>query len=149
MIHGVDHAALSVPDLASALDFYCGVLGFEVESESEWWAGAKKVDRLVGLPDSAAKVVIVRLGGTRLEIFEYASPAPNPRDPGFRVCDHGLTHVCLRVSDIAAEYARLREGGMTFEEEPIDVGSSICVYGRDPFGNVIELKEYRDPDEAV
>jgi hypothetical protein len=37
---------------------------------------------------------------------------------------------------------------MTLEKEPADVGSSICVYGRDPFGNVIELEEYWDPVEA-
>ena len=148
MIHGLDHTALSVPDLEAALAFYCGVLGFEVESESEWWAGAKKVDRLVGLPDSAAKVVIVRLGGTRLELFEYRSPEPRRRDDAFRVCDHGLTHLCLRVSDIETEHARLAAAGMHFDEVPIDVGSSICVYGRDPFGNVIELKEYRDSDDA-
>ena len=31
MIHGIDHTALSVPDLKVAVRFYCDVLGFEVE----------------------------------------------------------------------------------------------------------------------
>ena len=144
MIHGVDHAALVVPDLEAALGFYRGVLGFEVESDSAWPIGARRVDRLVGLDDSSARVVIVCLGGTRLEIFEYHSPAPRPRDPDFRVCDHGLTHFCLRVSEIGEEYARLVEAGVEFNDEPVDVGTSICVYGRDPFGNCFELKEYKD-----
>lgn len=142
-IHAVDHAAISVPDLQQAVDFYCDVLGFTLESESGWPRGAKRVDRLVGLEDSEAKVVMVKLGDTRIEIFEYVSPAPRPRDGAFRVCDHGITHFCLRVSGIEAEYARLVEAGVEFNAPPVDVGSSICVYGRDPFGNVIELKELK------
>jgi len=143
VIHAVDHTAISVPDLQQAVDFYCDVLGFELESESGWPKGAKRVDQLVGLPDSASKVVMVKLGETRIEIFEYESPAPNPRDEGFRVCDHGITHFCLRVSGVEDEYARLVEAGMRFNAPPVDVGSAICVYGRDPFGNVIELKQLK------
>jgi len=143
MIHGIDHTAISVPDLAAALTFYCEVLGFELESQSGWPVGAKRVDSLVGLADSASQVAMVRLGETRLEIFQYESPAPSPRDPSFRVCDHGITHFCLSVSQIEEEYARLVEVGIDFNAPPVDVGTSVCAYGRDPFGNVIELKEHK------
>lgn len=143
MIHGIDHTAISVPDLPAALAFYCDVLGFEVESEAGWPKGAQRVDALVGLSDSASKVVIVRLGGTRIEIFQYASPEPRPQDLEFRVCDHGITHFCLAVTEIEQEYARLRAAGVEFNHAPLDVGTSICVYGRDPFGNVFELKEHK------
>lgn len=143
MIHGVDHTAISVPDLRQAIDFYCDVLGFELEGESGWPRGAERIDALVGLPDSASKVAMVRLGGSRIEIFQYASPEPSPRDPGFRVCDHGITHFCLAVTEIAAEYARLVEAGVEFNAPPVDLGTTLCAYGRDPFGNVFELKEDR------
>ena len=39
MIHGVHHPALSVPDMQKALDFYCGVLGFQVVMEADLPAG--------------------------------------------------------------------------------------------------------------
>ena len=143
MIHGVDHTAISVPDLQRAVEFYCDVLGFELESESGWPKGAKRVDALVGLPDSASKVAMVRLGDTRIEIFQYASPEPNPRDPGFRVCDHGITHFCLTVTGIEEEHARLVRAGVEFNAAPLDVGDSICAYARDPFGNVFELKQHK------
>lgn len=139
MIHAIDHTAISVPDVGKAIEFYTEVLGFELESESGWPQGAKRVDALVGLPDSSSKVAMVRLGGTRIEIFQYASPTPKERDPGFRVCDHGITHFCLRVSEIEDEYARLSAAGVEFNAAPVDLGTSICCYGRDPFGNVIEL----------
>lgn len=143
MIHGIDHTAISVPDMRAALDFYCGVLGFVVESESGWPKGARRVDALVGLEDSASSVTMLRMGETRIEIFQYESPEPSPRDPAFRVCDHGITHFCLAVTQIEDEYARLAAAGVVFNHAPIDVGTSICVYGRDPFGNVIELKQHK------
>ena len=141
MIHGVDHTAISVPDLRAAIDFYCDVLGFELESESGWPKGSARVDSLVGLADSASKVAMVRMGETRVEIFQYESPEPKPKNPSFRVCDHGITHFCLAVSGIEDEYTRLSDAGVQFNAAPVDVGTSICAYGRDPFGNVFELKE--------
>lgn len=148
MIHGIEHTAISVPDLRAAIDFYCGTLGFELESETGWPRGAPRVDALVGLSDSASRVAMVRLGGTRIEIFQYESPEPRPRDESFRVCDHGITHICLAVSEIEQEYARLSAAGIEFNAEPVDLGTSVCVYGRDPFGNVLELRELRTAAET-
>ncbi len=141
MIHGIDHTAISVPDLRAAIDFYCDVLGFELESEAGWPKGAKDLDALVGLADSASKVAMVRLGGTRIEIFEYESPEPQPQNLEFRVCDHGLTHFCLAVTEIESEYARLAAAGVVFNAPLVELGTTICAYGRDPFGNVFELKQ--------
>lgn len=141
MIHSIDHSAISVPDLQVALDFYCDLLGFEVEKESGWPKGASRVDRLLALPDSAARVVMIKLGETRIEVFEFESPVPASRPDSLRVSDHGITHLCLRVTEIEEEYARLVEAGVEFNSPPLDVGTSICAYGRDPFGNVIEFRQ--------
>jgi catechol 2,3-dioxygenase-like lactoylglutathione lyase family enzyme len=141
MIQGIDHTALSVPDMDAALDFYHGVLGFEVEMSAGWPSGAKPLDDLVGLADSASKVAMLRLGSTRLEVFEYQNPKGRPQDPDRPVCDHGIIHICLAVSGIEDEYERLRKAGVRFNSAPIDLGRERCVYGRDPFGNVLELIE--------
>jgi hypothetical protein len=106
-----------------------------------WPAGAKPLDDLVGLSDSASKVAMLRLGDTKIEVFEYTNPKGRAQDPDRPVCDHGIIHLCLSVSDIAGEYERLREAGVRFNSPPINLGREICVYGRDPFGNVIELLE--------
>ncbi len=141
MIHGIDHTALSVPDMDKALDFYSGVLGFEVLMNFAWPSGAKPLDDLVGLPDSASKVAMLKLGDTKLEIFQYQNPEGKAQDPDRPVCDHGIIHLCLAVSDIRDEYTRLKQAGVRFNSEPIDMGQETCVYGRDPFGNVLELIE--------
>ena len=141
MIHGIDHTALSVPDMDKALDFYSGVLGFEVLMNFAWPSGAKPLDDLVGLPDSASKVAMLKLGDAKLEIFQYQNPEGKAQNPDRPVCDHGIIHLCLAVSGIQEEYARLVDAGVRFNSEPIDMGQETCVYGRDPFGNVLELIE--------
>ena len=116
MIHGIDHTALSVPDFDKALDFYCGVLGFEAEFKAGWPKGAKPLDDLVGLKDSASKVAMIRLGDTKIEVFQYENPVGKPQDPNRPVCDHGIIHLCFRVTDIHAEYKRLSDAGVRFVE---------------------------------
>ncbi len=59
--------------------------------------------------------------------------------------DHGLAHFCLQVTDIEAEYERLRAAGMTFHAPPQQLGTSAAIYGRDPFGTIIELYEVGGP----
>lgn len=141
MIHSIDHTALSVPDMEQALAFYAGVLGFEIEMNAGWPSGAKPLDDLVGLRDSASKVAMLRLGSTRLEIFQYQNPEGKSQDPNRPVCDHGIIHLCFAVTGIEEEYERLAQAGVRFNSRPIDLGREKCVYGRDPFGNVLELIE--------
>lgn len=145
MIRGIHHPALSVPDLQRALDFYCGQLGFEVVMNAGWPRGVPLLDEAVGLRDSSCKVAMVRKGNSCIEIFEYATPAPRPQQGDRPVSDHGITHFCLDVVDLDGEYARLSRAGMRFHSKPVDSGDSKWVYGRDPFGNVIELQEIKNP----
>jgi catechol 2,3-dioxygenase-like lactoylglutathione lyase family enzyme len=65
------------------------------------------------------------------------------------VCDHGITHLCLDVEDLDAEYERLLAAGMTFNSPPQDLGAGVrTVYGRDPDGNVVELHELSPAEHA-
>lgn len=141
MILGIDHTALSVPDLERALDFYCGLLGFEVEVRADWQAGNASNDAVIGAPDTAAKSALLKAGGTRIELFEYENPRGAAQDHLRPLWDHGITHLCFNVADIAAAYDRLRAAGIAFNSAPVRMGRWQFVYGRDPFGNVFELKQ--------
>ena len=145
MIHGIDHTALSVPSLEKALDFYGNLFGFEVLFNAGWPQGSQPLDDLVGLENSESKVAMIQLGDTKIEVFEYQSPEPEAQDANRPVNDHGITHICLRVSGLQQEYERLRDAGVIFNSEPVDLGTSLCVYGRDPFGNTFELIEDIEP----
>ena len=90
------------------------ISGFEEVFETGWESGTELFDKIVGLKDSAAKVVMLRAGNTHIELFEYSSPGPQPGDPNRPVCDHGYTHICFDVVDIDFEYERLKKAGMIF-----------------------------------
>lgn len=142
MIHGIHHTAISTSDIDRSLRFYRDVLGFEEVFKLNWEVGTEALDNITALEASAARVVMLKCGNACVELFEYSSPTPRTQDPKRPVCDHGITHLCLQVSGIDAEYERLLASGMEFHCPPQPVGSTIrATYGRDPDGNVVELIE--------
>lgn len=141
MILGIDHTALSVPDLEQALAFYCDLLGFEVEVRAQWEPGNASNDTVIGVRGTAAKTALIKAGGTRIELFEYRSPAGAAQNGLRPLWDHGITHLCFNVADIQAEYERLSAVGIAFNSAPVRMGRWQFVYGRDPFGNMFELKQ--------
>ena len=150
MICGIHHAAISTPELRRCVDFYTKLFGFEVVSQSGWPKGTDDLDDLVGLESSSTDVAMLRLGTSMIEVFQFASPAPAPVDPARPVNDHGITHICIHVKDLPAEYERLSAAGMRFNSEPKEVSpTTVCVYGRDPDGNVLELIELKDPADPI
>jgi len=138
------HAAISTPDLARAVRFYTEVIGCEKAWSFNWESGSDEADAMTGLKDSAANAAMLKLGDSFLEIFEFSSPAPAAGDPQRPVCDHGITHVCLQVQDLHAEYERLTAAGMKFHSPPLTQESGYVIYGRDPDGNVVELIEFTE-----
>jgi glyoxylase I family protein len=150
MIRGVHHTAISTGNLERALAFYRDLLGFRVLSEFGWPAGTEVADQITGLHDSSARGTMLHAGNAVIELFEYTSPAPRPGDPQRPVCDHGITHLCIDVKDLDAEYERLKAAGMTFHCPPQDLGMGIkTTYGRDPDGNVLELQEVLDENSPI
>ena len=142
MIHGINHVAISTADIERLSSFYMDQLGFEEVFRLNWEVGDQTLDNITGLQDSSARIIMLRCGNACVELFEYHSPPPKPGDPDRPVCDHGITHLCLQVTDIDTEYARLVDSGMRFHCAPQAVGSDIrATYGRDPDGNVVELLE--------
>ena len=141
MINGIHHIAISTGNLQRALEFYRDLMGFAVVRDGEWSKGTSKLNRIMSLQDSSAKMAMVDARNIVIEIFEFESPAPKPGDPDRPVCDHGYTHICLNTSDVEAEYERLTAAGMRFHCPPQRLGTDKVTYGRDPDGNVIELLE--------
>ena len=143
MILGVNHVALSVPDFDKAVEFYCTNLGFEKVFESGWERTDEDMpSRILGVKGTSARVGHLRQANLLIELFEFVSPDVELQDPNRPVVNHGYTHICFAVTDIQAEYKRLSEAGVRWHCEPVEVGPGVfSTYGRDPFGNVIEIEE--------
>lgn len=143
-IKGIHHIAISVPDLSQARDFYCGVLGFQVAEEFDF--GPDEIsDRVTGVEGAEADVLMLRAGNVHVEIFEFKNKSVNPQHGNRPVCDHGFTHFALEVDgDIQAVYESLEQAGVKWQSPVVgdlEIEGYSVTYGRDPFGNVIEIQK--------
>jgi len=146
VIRGVHHLAISTPDIDRFVDHYHRWFGFERAGAGGWEPGNERIDTMVGLKDSSARYEMIRLGNLYIEVFEYAAPKGETVHP--RMCDRGITHLCLYCDDVFAEYERLKGLGMTFNCPPGGSAATRATYGRDCDGNVVELLQIVDPSCA-
>ena len=142
MIVGIHHVAISVNDFPKALKFYTEGLGFEVVQESQFDSNPL-VDQTIGLRAAKAQMAMLKAPNAFIELWHYENP--QPEDLRSRPCDYGYPHFALQVDDIEAEYERLQEHGMEFVGPVVHFDeTSAAIYGRDPFGNIIELYELKN-----
>ena len=117
----IGHVHLKVSDLKRAMDFYCGLLGFEVTTmygEQAAFISAGGYHHHIGLNTWYSK------GG---------SPAP--------LHSAGLFHTAILYAErkeLAAIYKRLLDAGYPFTGFT-DHGVSEALYLNDPDGNGVEL----------
>lgn len=137
----LDHVGLVVPDLVEAVTFYTQTFGMSVVSrESD-----TNVDPdAIGLPGRVVRLrgALLQAGpDVRLELHQYLVPTGTGNRA---VSDTGFGHICFAVKDIQAAFDALSRRGLQFNTPPqlIEQGGLAgrwWVYGRDPWGNVIEL----------
>ena len=130
-------------DLDKAIVFYSDAFGFEVVQTADWDRDMPLADLAVGLEETSARMAMLKAPNAYIELWQYRNP--EPEDQRSRPCDLGYPHIALQVRDIEAEYQRLSDAGMEFvHDSPVDFGTSSAVYGKDPFGNIIEIYEIRE-----
>lgn len=124
----IGHVHLKVADLDRALNFYCGVLGFEVQQRF------------------GAEAAFISAGGYHhhIGLNTWESRGGSPPPPGTT----GLYHVAILYPTralLADALRRLLAAGIELDGAA-DHGVSEALYLRDPDGNGVEL--YRDRPEA-
>ena len=137
---GIHHIAISVPSLSEAKSFYVDTLGFELTDEA-YFPPTEEADQVLALHNADSHVLMVKAGNIFLEIFEFHNPEPRLQD-NRPVCDHGYTHLAFEVEDVHEAYQFLEEAGVKWHHTPVEAGEGyLMTYGRDPFGNVIEIQQ--------
>ena len=110
-----------VDDVAAAIDFYTGPLGFTLISSV--------------LPAFAD---VVR-GNLRLLLSGPTSSAGRAMPDGARPGPGGWNRIQLVVDDIAAEVDRLRASGVRFRNDVVSGPGGSQILVEDPAGNLVEL----------
>ncbi|ANI40407.1 VOC family protein [Mycolicibacterium vaccae] len=123
----ISYASIFVDDQDKALRFYTEVLGFE-----------KKHDVPVGGPRWITVVAPEDPDGAELVLEPDAHPAVKPFKDAL-VAD-GIPYTAFVVDDVRAEYARLRERGVRFTQEPVDMGPVTTAVLDDTCGNLVQIQ---------
>ena len=140
MILGLHHAAMAVPDIQKAVDFYCGVVGFEVVMDMALPTELPGMAQAMGIEDCGCQVRMIKKGNSCIELFEFKETSPG--DAKRPVNLQGITHFALVSDDFQSDFDHLAANGVEFNTAPFGASPNLFAYGRDPFGNVVELLEH-------
>jgi methylmalonyl-CoA/ethylmalonyl-CoA epimerase len=129
-LNGVNHFAISVPDLETAAAWYESVLGFTMSYED-------------GIPQLGVRIGHMAGPGCMLEIFQAKDARALPEDrkmPNTDIMTHGNKHISFGVVDGRAAKAELEAMGVEIVMVA-EVNDTYGVFIRDNTGNLIEIFE--------
>ena len=128
----IEHIGIATPRLDDALRFWRDALGLEVTYTEV-------------VEEQGVRVAMLPVGEPRLELLEPTGPA-SPVAKFLEKRGPGIHHVAVRVPDIRAALARLREGGARLIDETPRVGAEGClvafVHPSSAGGVLLELVEH-------
>jgi catechol 2,3-dioxygenase-like lactoylglutathione lyase family enzyme len=147
------HFCFTVSNLEKSLAFYQGTFGMEVVRLIPDRHGAD-ISGIVRLPGARLKIAFLKLpfpGDLQLELMEFVSPPGQRTD--LAVYKVGAAHICFMVEDIDAACALLRQRGVQFKSDPVEllVGTNKggkAVLFEDPDGIGLELVQRAKPSNA-
>ena len=125
-------ASVFVDDQEKALRFYTEVLGFR-----------KKQDIDLGEARWLTVVSPEEPDGTELLLEPDSHPAARPFKAA--LVDDGIPFTSFAVDDVARETERLRGHGVTFTQEPLDMGPVTTAVFDDTCGNLIQIAAMNEP----
>lgn len=139
------HTCYTVKDMQKSLAFYRDLLGFEVVNERPAVTNQYFRD-IIGFPDAVVYAVLLQIPNTvhLLELFEYIHPKGDPQN--LTPNNPGSSHIAYLVDDLRAMYPKLKDAGVEFISEPVELNEGPnqggwALYMKDPNGIIIELFE--------
>ena len=134
MIKTIDHIGILTNDLQQSVEFYTEVLGFSISAKIE-------------MDDVGLSAIFVEKNGSKIELMGYRGVIPK-RSDGIEIRMGGGSipindHITFTVDDIGATVTELKEKGVEFGLEPIQVEGGLKIASfKGPNGVLIELVEH-------
>lgn len=123
----IHHIALSVKNLEKSTRFYKDIFGFDEVKKFE-----KK--------DLGGKAVLLKLGDTRLELWEFVEQIEN-KDDFSNLNILGMKHFSIEVDGIDQKYRELKSKNIEITEPKLGASGARYCFLKDPDGLPIELYE--------
>jgi glyoxylase I family protein len=154
-MRSVHHVGITVSSLDRSASFYHDVVGLRFAVPPTGWFEGPDLARGLGVAAPVAlRVALFEVGDgeTWFEILEYGSPKSSASSAP-RQSEIGAAHVAFHVTNIVAEYERLRALGVRFNSgvNVVDDGPLAgwrWVYFKDPDDHTIELVEVAYVEES-
>jgi catechol 2,3-dioxygenase-like lactoylglutathione lyase family enzyme len=154
-VRGIDHVAMTVPNLDDASRFLEEALGakpiFDDVKRGQMPMKGASVERQLDLAAGTSLVAMRMLhiaNGPGIELFEVQSPH---QQPPARPSDLGLQHFAVYVDDIDAAVERFVAAGGELVAAPAPTigaeagpGNAYC-YVKTPWGTLVELITHPSP----
>jgi catechol 2,3-dioxygenase-like lactoylglutathione lyase family enzyme len=143
------HIGICVADLDRSIRFYRDLLGFRRRSELR--IGGEPTSTLLRLRDVDLQAVYLERDGMRIELLYYHSPGSVGAGEPRSMRERGLTHLSLRVDNLADLLSEMRAAGVrVLDDSRIDFPEfqAGAVLVCDPDGTLIELVQSPGDVEA-
>ena len=128
----IEHIGIATARIDESLKFWQGALGLEVAHVEE-------------VAEQGVRVAMLPVGEPRIELLEPTGP-DSPVAKFLAKRGAGIHHIAVRVEDIGAALARLKESGARLIDEAPRVGAGGClvafVHPSSTGGVLLELVEH-------
>ncbi|HEX8458248.1 MAG TPA: methylmalonyl-CoA epimerase [Pyrinomonadaceae bacterium] len=128
----IEHIGIATHGIEEALKFWRDALGLQVVETEE-------------VAEQGVRVAMLPVGEPRVELLEPTSDA-SPVAKFLQKRGEGIHHIAVRVEDIRASLARLKEAGARLIDETPRVGAGGClvafVHPTSAGGVLLELVEH-------
>ena len=132
MYRKIDHVAIAVRSIESALKVYAGPMGFHGCSVEE-------------IAEQKTRVALLPVGESRIELLEAAGD-DSPVAGFISKRGEGLHHICFEVDGLAEELQKLRKAGVRIiEPAPRRGAEGSLIAFVHPSGTCGVLVELRQP----
>ena len=134
MIQGIDHVGIAVKSIDEAKKFWVDTLGL-------------KISHIEEVPEQKARVAILKVGETTIELVEPTSP-DSPIQRFIEKRGEGLHHLTLQTDHLAEQLKELKSANVNLIDEqprPGAGGTKIAfLHPKAAHGVLVELYEPHD-----
>jgi methylmalonyl-CoA/ethylmalonyl-CoA epimerase len=134
MIQGIDHVGIAVKSIDEAKKFWVDTLGL-------------KLSHIEEVPEQKARVAILKVGETTIELVEPTSP-DSPIHRFIEKRGEGLHHLTLKTDHLAEQLKKLKAANVNLIDEQPRLGASgakiAFLHPKSAHGVLVELCEPHD-----
>ena len=133
----IEHIGIATPRIERAAQFWCDALGLSALETEE-------------VAEQQVRALMLPIGETHVELLEPTGPE-SPIAKFLEKRGAGIHHIAVRVDDIRAALARLKERGAQLIDETPRVGAGGClvafIHPSSAGGVLVELIEHQKNNE--